>query len=295
MTIPVRPVRRPERHRRFDLGTTTMFFLLLAIILCVVAFLARTAVGIVERRPPWAVVLVVLGVAGALKFRSGWRRRTAGRYARRAALALEEAAEKASDSLRLTAADEAVAVAGAGAMGGPIGATAPAGPGPGRAPADVLPPEPVQDTVPLAPCCEGLDTCPDHGADYAELDPDGFEQAVAELCLHHGCREAEVVGGAGDLGADVVAVTGDGRRVVIQCKQYGDAHKVGSQDMQRFGGTCFTIHEADVAAVVTTSDFTAPALEYARQCGIVCVNGDALDAWREGTGPGPWDGAAIAL
>ncbi|MYR88140.1 restriction endonuclease, partial [Streptomyces sp. SID685] len=124
---------------------------------------------------------------------------------------------------------------------------------------------------------------------YAELDPDGFEQAIAELCVREGCGEVEVVGGAGDLGADVVAVTAEGLRVVIQCKQYGDANKVGSQDMQRFGGTCFTIHEADVAALVTTSEFTAPALDYARQCGIVCMDGQELEAWREGTGPSPWD------
>lgn len=34
--------------------------------------------------------------------------------------------------------------------------------------------------------------------DFAALDPDGFEAAVAELCERDGCREVEVVGGAGD-------------------------------------------------------------------------------------------------
>ncbi|MFE0359581.1 restriction endonuclease, partial [Streptomyces nigra] len=94
---------------------------------------------------------------------------------------------------------------------------------------------------------------------------------------------------AGDLGADVTAVTPDGRRLIVQCKRYGETNKVGSQDLQRFGGTCFTVHEADIAVVVTTSDFTAPALEYAEQCGILCVNGDELSAWYDGTGPRPWD------
>src|SRR5690606_13801593 len=55
------------------------------------------------------------------------------------------------------------------------------------------------------------------------------------------------------------------------------------------GGTCFTVHGADVAVMVTTSDFTAPALEYAEQCGIVCVNGPDLQRWRDGTGPSPWE------
>jgi restriction system protein len=124
--------------------------------------------------------------------------------------------------------------------------------------------------------------------DYDALDADEFEQAVAVLCERDGCTGVEVVGGAGDLGADVLAVAPDGRRIVIQCKRYGDGHRVGSQDLQRFGGTCYTVHEADVAVLVTTSDFTAPAAEYAEQCGILCFDRPALRAWHDGTGPAPW-------
>ncbi|MFF8830989.1 restriction endonuclease [Streptomyces sp. NPDC015131] len=124
--------------------------------------------------------------------------------------------------------------------------------------------------------------------DYTALDADAFEQAVADLCARDGCVDVEVVGGAGDLGADVVATAPDGRRVVVQCKAYAEDNKVGSQDMQRFGGTCFAVHEAQVAVVVTTSAFTEPAAEYAAQCGILCVDLAALDAWTDGTGPAPW-------
>ncbi len=120
------------------------------------------------------------------------------------------------------------------------------------------------------------------------LDPEEFERAVAGLCARDGCTGVEVVGGAGDLGADVLAVTPDGRRLVIQCKRYDAAATVGSQDVQRFGGTCFAVHGAEVAAVVTTAHFTAPAVEYAQWCGIVCVDRRALRAWRDGTGPAPW-------
>ncbi|MER7620914.1 restriction endonuclease [Streptomyces sp. NPDC126503] len=133
---------------------------------------------------------------------------------------------------------------------------------------------------------------PEVGADaldHAEADPDGFEHTVAALCVRDGCATVEVVGGAGDLGADVVATTADGRRVVLQCKHYAEDHRVGSQDLQRFGGTCFTVHEADVAVLVTTSSFTAPALDYAATCGIVCVDGDALAAWTESSAPPPWE------
>ncbi|MEV6776921.1 restriction endonuclease [Streptomyces syringium] len=124
---------------------------------------------------------------------------------------------------------------------------------------------------------------------YESMSPDEFEEAVAELCRRDGCSEVEVTGGAGDLGADVVATAPDGRRVVIQCKRYSPDHKVGSQDLQRFGGTCFAVHGAHTAAVVTTSDFTQPGAEYAAQCGIGCFGAEELAAWAAGTGPSPWD------
>ncbi|WP_354384190.1 restriction endonuclease [Streptomyces sp. PvR034] len=133
---------------------------------------------------------------------------------------------------------------------------------------------------------------PDIGSgalDHAAVDADGFEHAVAALCARDGCTAVEVVGGAGDLGADVLATTAQGLRVVVQCKHYGDGNRVGSQDLQRFGGTCFAVHEADVAILVTTSSFTAPALEYAALCGIVCVDGEALAAWTESGAAPPWD------
>ncbi|MFD7784163.1 restriction endonuclease [Streptomyces nojiriensis] len=133
---------------------------------------------------------------------------------------------------------------------------------------------------------------PEVGADaldHAEVDADGFEHTIAALCVRDGCTPVEVVGGAGDLGADVIATTPDGLRVVVQCKHYAEDNRVGSQDLQRFGGTCFAVHDADVAIIVTTGRFTAPALEYAATCGIVCVDGEALAAWTEpGVRPPPW-------
>ncbi|WP_217226784.1 restriction endonuclease [Streptomyces anulatus] len=128
--------------------------------------------------------------------------------------------------------------------------------------------------------------------DYAELDPYAFEEAVAELCRRDGCVDAEVVGGAGDLGADVLATTPDGRRLVVQCKRYGPDNRVGSQDLQRFGGTCYAVHEADVALVVSTGGFTEPALDYAEQCAILCYGPEELTAWSEGGAPPPWEDAA---
>ncbi|WP_433343244.1 restriction endonuclease [Streptomyces sp. CA-253872] len=120
------------------------------------------------------------------------------------------------------------------------------------------------------------------------IDPYAFEEAVANLCRRDGCQDAEVVGGAGDLGADILATAPDGRRVVIQCKRYAPTHKTGSQDLQRFGGTCWTVHGAQLAILVTTNTFTEPARDYAKTCGIRLIDGPELEAWTTGESPAPW-------
>ncbi|CAL9367827.1 restriction endonuclease [Streptomyces sp. enrichment culture] len=279
-------------RRSFELRKTAMYFLLLAVIVTLTGLTARTVAAAAERRPAWAFALALLVAAGGIAF---WRRRrriSAVKLARRAARALDDAAETAVDVL-----DETPPVSGPARPGDPdlptapvtpAGSAAPNGSEPADAPTGGGPVEPEQTAVLVGPAADPLD------AAYEALDPYEFEEAMAELCRRDGCWDVEVVGGAGDLGADVVARTPDGRLLVVQCKRYGDTNRVGSQDMQRFGGTCFTVHGADVAVMVTTSDFTAPALEYAEQCGIVCVNGPDLQRWRDGTGPSPWEAGDTA-
>lgn len=122
---------------------------------------------------------------------------------------------------------------------------------------------------------------------YHAMDAGEFEDAIAYLCRRDGCPDARRSGGAGDLGADVIATAPDGRRIVIQCKRYG-TKRVGSQDLQRFGGTCYNVHGAQVATVVTTSGFTQPAVDYAHSMGIRLFDQHALAAWATRTGPAPW-------
>jgi restriction system protein len=273
VTAPTRPLRprRAARGRRFDLRATAFFFAFLALLLSLGGLLVRTAADVAEHRPAWAVAVVLTAVAVVVACRRGRRRWSARRLVRHATEALEEAAETAADALD----------------------TAPPGAGVDPHARDAGVDPHVRVGAPAGPLDEGASA-----ATVAievppvldeTLDPAAFEQAVADLCARDGCTDVEVVGGAGDLGADVLALTPDGRRVVIQCKRYAVGHRVGSQDLQRFGGTCFTVHAADVAVLVTTSDFTAPAAEYAEQCGIVCVDGERLAAWEAGTGPVPWE------
>lgn len=123
--------------------------------------------------------------------------------------------------------------------------------------------------------------------EFQALTPAEFEQAVADLCRRDGCRNVTVVGGAGDLAADVLATAPDGRRVLVQCKRYAAGSPVRSPEVQRVGGTYAVVHRAQLAIVVTTSSFTTAATGYARTAGIRLVNGRELAAWAAGGTP-PW-------
>jgi restriction system protein len=254
-TTPGEGIPATGRRRRFDLHSTAMQFGLLAVLVLMLGLVAKVAAGAIGRRPGWIAVLALLAVFVLLAVRRR-RRRSEGvaQLARTTAEALDRATETAMDELETE----------------PVPATG-------------LPASAPEPTVALPPL-----------PDYDAMDADEFEQAVAALCERDGCTGVEVVGGAGDLGADVLAVAPDGRRVVVQCKRYSATNKVGSQDLQRFGGTCFTVHEAHVAALVTTSDFTEPALEYAEQCGILCLDREALLAWTLGAALPPWGAPAPA-
>jgi restriction system protein len=106
-----------------------------------------------------------------------------------------------------------------------------------------------------------------------------FERWFARLLDRSGFTDVEVCGGAGDLGADVIATSPRGDRAVFQCKRYGRDRNVPSGQVQQFAGTCRAIHGADIAAIVTTAGFSQPARDLARRLGIVLVDRAVLGAW----------------
>ncbi|MFD4990319.1 restriction endonuclease [Streptomyces sp. NPDC058374] len=249
--------------------------------------------------PGWAVLLGIAAVPVLYALLRGMPRTRELRRAARAGMAEAEADAVVAARTEAALADEA----GDAQAQAPAPAAGPVAPQPeeptlvapfrdGRTAPLPPPAAPVEE--PYAPGPEvalaaaDLDGADLAALDFAALDPDSFEEAVAALCRRDGCADAETVGGAGDLGADVLATAPDGRRVVVQCKRYGPDNKVGSQELQRFGGTCWSVHGAQLAVLVTTSEFTAPAVEYAESCGIRCVDGRELSAWAEGRGPAPW-------
>ncbi|GAA2281257.1 hypothetical protein GCM10010430_79170 [Kitasatospora cystarginea] len=127
-----------------------------------------------------------------------------------------------------------------------------------------------------------------HIGPFLAMSPKAFEQALADLCRRDGCTKVAVVGGAGDLAADVLATTPAGQRILIQAKRYGPRTFVGSQDVQKVNGTYRDVHRCDLAAVVTTSSFTKAATAFCQQVGIRAVDQRALALWAEGMGKPPW-------
>jgi restriction system protein len=111
---------------------------------------------------------------------------------------------------------------------------------------------------------------------FLALSPTGFEQAVAGLLRRLGYRHVRAVGGAGDLGVDIVCRGGAGELIVVQCKRYRPGHRVGSPDIQRFIGMAFIHHHAARAIFVTTSDYTQAARRLARDHPIHLIDGDRL-------------------
>ncbi|MEE6263069.1 restriction endonuclease [Plantactinospora sonchi] len=107
-----------------------------------------------------------------------------------------------------------------------------------------------------------------------------FEQWVAALLTRSGFSGVTVCGRAGDRGADIVATTPDDRRIVVQCKRHGPTNRVGSAAIQRFAGTCRSIHRGDICAIVTNGSFTAgDGLRLARELDIVLLDRTALAHW----------------
>ncbi|MFE1996401.1 restriction endonuclease [Streptomyces parvulus] len=115
-----------------------------------------------------------------------------------------------------------------------------------------------------------------------------FEDAVRDLMHRDGCRDAQRVGGRGDLGADVKATDPYGRRWVIQCKHRRNGAQgspVGTPDLQVLNGTARQVHGADVAVLVTNGRVTGPAVTFARQQRLHVVDRQTLAVWASGTRP----------
>ena len=107
------------------------------------------------------------------------------------------------------------------------------------------------------------------------LTPREFEHVAATYLKSRGFTNVHVTGGAGDLGVDIRCQDEFGRLVVAQCKRYQPGAKVGSPEIQHFFGMAAR-HRAARGIFVTTSSFTEPARQLARDCDIELVSGGEI-------------------
>ncbi|WP_127454907.1 restriction endonuclease [Streptomyces sp. B29(2018)] len=107
-----------------------------------------------------------------------------------------------------------------------------------------------------------------------------FEHACARLLVRDGFTDVRVVGGAGDLGADVIATGPAGERLVFQCKRY--ARPVASGAVQQFNGTARPEHGADHAVIIGLNGFTDPAMKFAARHQLTAMDRPALKRWAHG-------------
>ncbi|MER6398428.1 restriction endonuclease [Kitasatospora sp. NPDC001603] len=140
---------------------------------------------------------------------------------------------------------------------------------------------PVRHERPTEPDASYTRRSLDHTLEaFQAATPTRFEEMCRELLERDGFIDAVRVGGAGDLGADVVAVDGLGRRVVLQCKRH--SAPLGSEAVQRFNGTARPVHGAAVPVVVALNGFTEPAAAFATQQRLHLVDRERLARWGAG-------------
>ncbi|RPE42417.1 restriction endonuclease [Streptomyces sp. Ag109_O5-1] len=109
-----------------------------------------------------------------------------------------------------------------------------------------------------------------------------FERHIAKLLIRDGCTNVVVQGGHGDRGVDIIGLTADGRRLVVQCKRFAPYLNITSPDVQKFIGAAKVLYSADVALYVATCPFTAAALDIAAEAGIIAVHRGKLEDWSAG-------------
>jgi restriction system protein len=121
-------------------------------------------------------------------------------------------------------------------------------------------------------------------AQLGTLTPEGFEEFVGELFEALGF-EVEVVGGAGDEGADL-RVRRRSLVGIVQCKYSKGKAVVGSPELQKFLGT---VHhtKSHKGFFVTTRTFSLAAERFVAEHPIELIDGPRLvELVREAVGPG---------
>lgn len=114
--------------------------------------------------------------------------------------------------------------------------------------------------------------------DLMQLSGVEFERVIANLLRAMGFR-AELARASGDGGIDIVAVLDRpliGGRYLIQCKRFTEDTPVSAPVVREFYGAFQADRSAVKAILITTSDFTAQARQFAEGLPIELISGEKL-------------------
>ncbi|MEV0122670.1 restriction endonuclease [Streptomyces sp. NPDC050703] len=116
-----------------------------------------------------------------------------------------------------------------------------------------------------------------------ELHHSQFEQLIADLLNRDGYRIIRSGGGAGDMGADVLATDPLGRFVMVQAKHFtGGGGSVGQPVVQHLYGGCMATHPSTLPVVVTNGRLTGGAKVWAAEHSRARLIGrEELRRWAE--------------
>lgn len=126
-----------------------------------------------------------------------------------------------------------------------------------------------------------LEAVPPNGglANLEALSGVDFERLITSL-LHHMGFEAVMTKASGDGGVDIVAMLDQplvGGRYLVQCKRFAVGNLVGAATVREFYGAVTADARAVKGILITTSDFTNQAKEFARRLPIELIGGARLN------------------
>jgi restriction system protein len=108
--------------------------------------------------------------------------------------------------------------------------------------------------------------------DLMALSPKEFEKLIATLFKAYG-HQAQVLGGSADHGVDILVLSNENEKWVVQCKRYNGS--VGEPVVRDLFGTMG--HEgAQKAYLITSGSFTSQAKAWAEGKPILLYDGEAL-------------------
>ena len=110
-----------------------------------------------------------------------------------------------------------------------------------------------------------LEVCEMTREEIASINPYEYEELVANYLRSCGYTKVQTTPKSGDYGADVIAVSPEGKKVCIQCKRFQGS--VGVKAVQEIF-SAKSYYNCELAFVYTTGEYTQQAYELAKKTGV---------------------------